>query len=667
MLFSAFFSGMEIAFVSVDKLRFEMERKGGITSRILSIFFKNPNEFISTMLVGNNIALVIYGILMAQIIGENLLAGFIDNHFLMVLAQTVISTLIILVTGEFLPKTLFKINPNMVLNVFAVPLFICYVVLYPISKLSSGLSCIFLRIFGMKVNKDASDKAFGKVDLDYFVQSSIDNAENEEELDTEVKIFQNALDFSNIKIRDCIVPRTEVVAVDLTTSLDELKSRFIESGISKIIVYDGNIDNVVGYIHSSEMFRAPTNWHENVKQVPIVPETMSANKLMKLFMQQKKTIAVVVDEFGGTSGIVSLEDLVEEIFGDIEDEHDNTSYISKKYETQLLQGTIARELSMGVWKEVEEEPEEGEEAPEEPVMVYKVVPNGVTLDLGAAQSIEDQPVHKYEILTLDNGAKVGYLMYNSFTAGTNNDPEKYNNELRKVSTIFQEANVQATILDLRYNEGGSLDCVQLLATILVPNARMGTPMAYLEYNDKNLNKDATINFDQEVLKTGVNLNQNTLVAITSGTTAGAAEMLLTSLYKEDQAPNIIVMGSASKGQTVATEQFINETYRWSVNPVVCTVYNSDHDAGEDAFVLVPSDKFKISETSINGTTDYSQFLPFGNPKERMLSIAIQTLEGTYPPKDEDKEEETRSTKSIKIEKSVSSPASRRFAGGLRIK
>ena len=327
MLFSAFFSGMEIAFVSVDKLRFEMERKGGITSRILSIFFKNPNEFISTMLVGNNIALVIYGILMAQIIGENLLAGFIDNHFLMVLAQTVISTLIILVTGEFLPKTLFKINPNMVLNVFAVPLFICYVVLYPIS---SGLSCIFLRIFGMKVNKDASDKAFGKVDLDYFVQSSIDNAENEEELDTEVKIFQNALDFSNIKIRDCIVPRTEVVAVDLTTSLDELKSRFIESGISKIIVYDGNIDNVVGYIHSSEMFRAPTNWHENVKQVPIVPETMSANKLMKLFMQQKKTIAVVVDEFGGTSGIVSLEDLVEEIFGDIEDEHDNTSYISKQ-------------------------------------------------------------------------------------------------------------------------------------------------------------------------------------------------------------------------------------------------------------------------------------------------------------------------------------------------
>ena len=330
MAFSAFFSGMEIAFVSVDKLRFEMDRKGGVSSRILSLFFRNPNDFISTMLVGNNIALVIYGILMAQIIGDNLLAGWITNHFVMVLVQTVISTLIILVTGEFLPKTLFKINPNLALNVCAVPLFICYVVLYPISKFSSGVSYLFLRLFGMKVNKEASAKAFGKVDLDYFVQSSIDNAESEETLDTEVKSFQNALDFSAVKIRDCIVPRTEVVAVALDTSLEELKGRFVESGISKIIVYDGNIDNVVGYIHSSEMFRSPKDWRDHVKEVPIVPETMAAHKLMKLFMQQKKTIAVVVDEFGGTSGIVSLEDLVEEIFGDIEDEHDNTSYICKQ-------------------------------------------------------------------------------------------------------------------------------------------------------------------------------------------------------------------------------------------------------------------------------------------------------------------------------------------------
>ena len=331
MAFSAFFSGMEIAFVSSNKLRFEMDRsEQSITSRILSIFFHNPNNFISTMLVGNNIALVVYGIFMAEIIQDKLLSGIISNEFLLMLVQTIISTLIILVTGEVLPKTLFKINPNLVLRIFAFPLFLCYIILFPISKFASSLSSVFLRLIGVKVNKEASEKAFGKVDLDHFVQTSIENANDEEELDAEVKIFQNALDFSSIKIRDCIVPRTEVVAVDLTTTLEELKCLFVESGISKIIVYDGNIDNVVGYIHSSEMFRNPEKWQNHVKEVPIVPETMAAHKLMKLFMQQKKTIAVVVDEFGGTSGIVSLEDLVEEIFGDIEDEHDNTSYICKK-------------------------------------------------------------------------------------------------------------------------------------------------------------------------------------------------------------------------------------------------------------------------------------------------------------------------------------------------
>ena len=330
MAFSAFFSGMEIAFVSVDKLRFEMDRKSGPTTSILSYFFRNPNNFISTMLVGNNIALVVYGIFMADIIQDKLLSGIISNEFLLMLVQTIISTIIILVTGEFLPKTLFKINPNLVLRIFAFPLLLCYVVLFPISKFASALSAIFLRLVGVKVNKEASEKAFGKVDLDHFIQTSIENATDEEELDAEVKIFQNALDFSSIKIRDCIVPRTEVVAVDVSTTLEDLKVLFVESGISKIIVFEGNIDNVVGYIHSSEMFRNPDAWQNNVKEVPIVPETMAAHKLMKLFMQQKKTSAVVVDEFGGTSGIVSLEDLVEEIFGEIEDEHDNTSYICKQ-------------------------------------------------------------------------------------------------------------------------------------------------------------------------------------------------------------------------------------------------------------------------------------------------------------------------------------------------
>ena len=330
MAFSAFFSGMEIAFVSSNKLRFEMDRnEQSLTSRILSIFYRNPNNFISTMLVGNNIALVIYGILMAELIEQNLLAGYIDNEFMLVLTQTIISTLIILVTGEFVPKTLFKINPNFTLNICAIPAFICYVILYPISKLASGLSGILLFLTGTKINKEASDKAFTKVDLDHFIQSSIQDSDNEEEINTEVKIFQNALDFSSIKIRDCMVPRTEIIAIEEDSSMEELMELFVEKGISKILVYQDNIDNIIGYIHSSEMFNEPEDWKKCIRQLPFVPETMNANKLMKLFMQQQKSLAVVVDEFGGTSGIVALEDLVEQIFGEIEDEHDTTTYVAK--------------------------------------------------------------------------------------------------------------------------------------------------------------------------------------------------------------------------------------------------------------------------------------------------------------------------------------------------
>lgn len=286
------------------------------------------------MLVGNNIALVIYSILMAQLIEIHLLSRFMESNLTIVFLQTIISTLLILVTGEFLPKTLFKLNANNILKFFAIPLFVSYILLYPVSKISSILSHIILRIFGIKTNKQSQDKAFGKVDLDYLIQSSIDNADSEEEIESEVKIFQNALDFSSIKIRDCIVPRTEVVAINIDSDLEELKTKFIESGISKIIVYKENIDNIVGYIHSSEMFRNANDWKSNIQQTSIVPETMGANKLMRLFMLQKKTLAVVVDEFGGTTGIVSLEDLVEEIFGEIEDEHDTTSYIAKKIEEQ---------------------------------------------------------------------------------------------------------------------------------------------------------------------------------------------------------------------------------------------------------------------------------------------------------------------------------------------
>ena len=331
MAFSALFSGLEIAFVSSSKMRFELDRNSrSLTGRILAIFYRHPNDFISSLLVGNNIALVIYGILMAKVIEAHLLAGIITNPGLLVLIETLLSTLIILITGEFLPKTIFRINPNRTLRTFSIPIFLIYIVLYPISKFTSFLSESLLLLMGKRVDRQATSNAFTKIDLDYFIQSSLEHTDNEDQVDTEVKIFQNALDFSNIKIRDCIVPRTEIEGVDETTGLEALKQHFIESGHSKLIVYRDNIDNIIGYIHSSEMFRHPDDWKQHIRQVPIVPETMSAQKLMELFMQQKKTLAVVVDEFGGTSGIVAMEDLVEEIFGDIEDEHDTTSYIAKK-------------------------------------------------------------------------------------------------------------------------------------------------------------------------------------------------------------------------------------------------------------------------------------------------------------------------------------------------
>ncbi len=330
LLFTTFFSGMEVAFVSVDKLRFEVERKEGLSSRILTYFFQHAKDFVSMLLTGYSIALVVYGLLMAQLTGNWLQAEGISAPFLLIFLQVIIAAFIILITGEFLPRNLFKINPGSILKALAIPLLICYIVLFPLSKIASVISSLFLRMGGVKANKEVAEKAWGKVDLDHFIQSSIENADNADEVEAEVKIFQNALDFSNVKLRDCMVPRTEIVAVDTSVALGDLKTLFIESGLSKIIVYEGNIDNIIGYIHSSEMFRHPDKWQEHVKEIPIVPETMPAHKLMKLFMQQKKTIAAVVDEFGGTSGIVSLEDLVEEIFGDIEDEHDNTSYICKQ-------------------------------------------------------------------------------------------------------------------------------------------------------------------------------------------------------------------------------------------------------------------------------------------------------------------------------------------------
>ena len=330
MVFSAFFSGMEIAFVSSNRMLAEMDRdKNGLTQRLLSLFYAHPNGFVSTMLVGNNIALVIYGILIARLFDNTIFRG-LDAAFT-VPADTVLSTLIVLFTGEFLPKTLFKANPNRLLSFFSPLAYVCYVVLWPVSKFSTLLSKLVLRLLGLKMDSDGADEGFSKLDLDYLVQSSIDNAESSSQINDEVKIFQNALDFPDTKVRDCMVPRTEIQAVDSsTTTIEELRQKFIESGNSKIIVYEADIDHITGYIHSSELFRNPQRWQDHVRTMPFVPETMPAQKLMQTFMQQKKTLGVVVDEFGGTSGLVSLEDIVEEIFGDIEDEHDAAKYVAKK-------------------------------------------------------------------------------------------------------------------------------------------------------------------------------------------------------------------------------------------------------------------------------------------------------------------------------------------------
>ena len=329
MVLSAFFSGMEIAFVSSNRLLVEMEKeKNGLAQKCLTVFYNNPNGFVSTMLVGNNIVLVVYGILFAQLFDATLFHPY--EPATRVVLDTILSTLIVLFTGEFLPKTLFKSNPNRLLTFFAPLAYIFFIVLWPISRFTTFIARVLLRLLGVKIDEKENDGTFTKVDLDYLVQSSIDNAENEDDIEDEVKIFQNALDFQDTKVRDCMVPRTEINAIEEHCSLEELQQMFIESGNSKIIVYEGDIDHIKGYIHSSEMFRAPKNWRDNIRRMPFVPETMAAQKLMQVFLQQKKSLGVVVDEFGGTSGIVSLEDIVEEIFGDIEDEHDNLKYVAKQ-------------------------------------------------------------------------------------------------------------------------------------------------------------------------------------------------------------------------------------------------------------------------------------------------------------------------------------------------
>ena len=333
LLFSAFFSGMEIAFISANRLRLELDKKQSIVySNLISLYTQNPGQFIATMLVGNNLALVIYGIAFANLL-EPFLKPLLQSNSLILLAQTLISTLIILATAEYMPKVLFRINPNGILKFFTVPIAFFYFLFYPVTKFTMWISKIVLKIFMNESIKNVNEKTvFSRIDLDHFVNEQENSKQNQtsEEIDSEVKLFRNALDFSKVKLREVMVPRTEMVALDQNSTIDELHQKFIETGYSRILIYSENIDNIIGFIHSSIMFTNPESIKPNIRKVLIVPETMSASKLLAKFIKQRSSLAIVVDEFGGTSGMVTSEDILEEIFGEIEDEHDTIDLIKKQ-------------------------------------------------------------------------------------------------------------------------------------------------------------------------------------------------------------------------------------------------------------------------------------------------------------------------------------------------
>ncbi|MBI5538607.1 MAG: HlyC/CorC family transporter [Bacteroidia bacterium] len=330
LIFSAFFSGMEIAFLSSNRLQIELEKKQGFkSSNIISLFITHPKKYIATMLIGNNIALVVYGIFMAKILTDPI-SHFTDSESGILILQTLISTFIILFFAEFLPKTIFRLNSNLFLNIFAIPVSIFYFLFYPLSWATINFSNIILkRVFKANIKKN-NNIVFGKVDIDNYINERMQNKNGIDDDEYELKIFQNALDFSKIKLRECIVPRTEIIAIETNDTIENLKNIFIETGYSKILVYKNNIDTIIGYVHSSELFLKPKSLNEIVHEVLIVPETMPANKLLATFIQQKRSVAVVVDEFGGTSGMVTIEDIMEEIFGEIKDEHDTDDLEDKK-------------------------------------------------------------------------------------------------------------------------------------------------------------------------------------------------------------------------------------------------------------------------------------------------------------------------------------------------
>lgn len=323
ILFSAFFSGIEIAYLSSNKLRIELENKqGNLNAKILSYLIKKPSQFIAMLLLGNNIALVIYGIYMALLLEPGIRSFITVNNAAVLILQTLISTILIVITAEFIPKAIFRINPNGFLNIFAIPLWIFFWVLWIPMMLVFGISQLLIRVFTGK-SAPKSNISFGRIDLDNYLNEVTNGAQSTEEIEQEVQIFQKALGFSKLKARDCMIPRTDIISIDVEDTIEDLRAKFIETELSKILVYEGNVDHIIGYVHSYELFKKPKEIRSILLPISLFPETMPANDILEKFIKQSRSIAVVVDEFGGTSGMLTIEDVMEEIFGEIQDEHDS--------------------------------------------------------------------------------------------------------------------------------------------------------------------------------------------------------------------------------------------------------------------------------------------------------------------------------------------------------
>ena len=333
IIFSAFFSGMEIAFINANKLKVEVDKsKGSYAAGLISNLNKSPSRFIGALLLGNNVALVIYGIAMAELLKPAIISfapPALQTGYFILLIQTILSTLLILIAAEFIPKALFRLNPNAILNFFAVPVYLFYVVFYPIVYVFIGFAKFLIKVlFRIKFQEGQYD--FTPVDLDYYLKEFSTDVEGEDELQHEIQMFQNVIDFRHVKLRECMIPRPEIVAIDVNYSVDKLKQKFIETGFSRILIYDESIDNIIGYTHAYDMFRNPTEVNSIYQPILIVPETMLANNVLATFIQEHKSVALVVDEFGGTSGMVTMEDIIEEIFGEIVDEYDVEGLIDKQ-------------------------------------------------------------------------------------------------------------------------------------------------------------------------------------------------------------------------------------------------------------------------------------------------------------------------------------------------